>query len=520
MNITNKVRILIVSIFTVNMSTAHVIEGVSFLSPRSQSTNYARDIAGMTRYRTTEDNTTSQHYINITPYYSHSVKGKRMADALFGRDILTITGSEVENRQEEDLLADYFGLSPAFESSVKIKPHIQNALVIFNTHFTFDTYLAGLYFDMIAPVGLTQWHMELDELVIASGSDVPFPEKYMAQNAVQAPITHFKQALTGDVRFGQMQDPIAFGKIAPCPLSQKGASDIIMALGWHCIQNERGHFGINLRTAIPTGTRPTSEFFFEPLLGNGKHAELGVGFDGHLVLWEKDGTQEVSLYGGANITHLFNARQRRSFDLKDNRPLSRYMLLKEFDQDGNYINQLTPVINHTTLPCHVRMDIQADILFMLDYTGKNYSFNLGYSGFIRSKEKICLSGCGIPENRFGLKGIQNVTTDLGDPSTKTQSLATIFGNSLDQQSIVADPQSPVFIGTQNINVRSAASPRIILNKLFTHFGYTSLKHTHCQPFFGIGGEVEFEGINPRNRTQSVHDTLAIWGIWLKGGIAL
>lgn len=502
------------------ISKAHVVEGTSFFSPRSQSTNYARYIAGMNRYRTRTDDKPAQSYVDITPYYSHSVRAKRIADSLFGTNTLSISGSMVKDRDRESLLADYFGLSPSFESVVQFEPHIQNALMILDGHLSFDQWVNGLYFDFVAPFGWTQWYMGMDELIINPGAQTPFPARYMADEAIQAPITSFKQALTGNVHFGQMQNPIKYGKISPCPLSTSGASDILLALGWNCIQKDYGHFGINARAALPAGNRPKSIFFFEPILGNGKHSELGLGFDGHIVVWEKDGTQELSVYGGANLTHLFKTRQHRSFDLKCDRSLSRYMIFKKFNEDGDYSSNLTPIINHTTLPCTVRIDIQVDLVIMLEYVHNAYLVDIGYNGFIRSKEKICLDSRGIKPYTLGIKGIQDVTTDFGTPSNETQSTATIFGNEFDQQAEVADPHSPVFTETYDLNISSAAFPRFITNKLFTHFSYTWHTPTHYEPFIGIGAEIEFEGINPRNRTQPVHDTLGIWGLWLKGGVAL
>ncbi len=44
------------------------------------------------------------------------------------------------------------------------------------------------------------------------------------------------------------------------------------------------------------------------------------------------------------------------------------MLVKEFDEDGNYTGKLAPLINKTTLDCKVRINLQVEIVFMFDYT--------------------------------------------------------------------------------------------------------------------------------------------------------
>lgn len=516
-------------------SNAQFIDnGISFFSPRPQGTNIARDSAGIERYRIPRDTKTMHGFISLTPAYTQSLRPKRIAQALFGSETLTISGSEVTNRGQFDLLADYFGLSPNFISSVTFEPLIQNALAIFAGYWELDTWAPGLYFETSIPVGWTRWKMGIDETVIEEGN-TDFPPLYMAPQAVTPPISSFKQALTGTVTFGQMQDPLKFGKITCGGHTEHGVADVTLALGWNFIKNPWGHVGAKLRTVVPTGSHVRNEFFFEPVLGNGRHVELGVGLDGHALIWEKDGCQELILYGAVNFMHLFNAHQRRSFDLKQNEHMSRYTLAKQFDAAGNYINSLSPVINHTTLPCNVRINLQTDIVVMFDYRHNQLTFDFGYNGFIRSKERICLRNCGsncdigcgnngtgnsaIPANTYGLKGIQNTTTDTLNPSPITQSTATIFGNPFADQMAVADPNSPVFISTSDISLSSAASPRIVTQKLFTHVGYTWHYSSACQPFWGVGGEIEFEGINPRNTAQPVRNTLALWGVWFKGGVA-
>ena len=122
-------------------------------------------------------------------------------------------------------------------------------------------------------------------------------------------------------------------------------------------------------------------------------------------------------------------------------------------------------------------------------------------------------------NRYGIKGIQNVVDILGNPNNVTQSTATIHGNELttQEQAETADPRSPVFIRTDDLDPHSAAATSAFTHKLFTHIGYAWTKYCHVKPYLGLGGEVEFEGIAPERNRQANHNTVAQWGIWLKGG---
>ena len=514
-------KVVVASFVLISFSScnAHPLHGLTFFSPRSQSANAARDAVEIMRYRDVFEADKTYGYANITTAYNHSLRAKRIAQALFGTDTLHISGSNVANRCPHDLLADYFGLSPSFNSDVKFVPTIENALVSFDGYIGLDSWVRGLYLEIHVPAIWTKWHLKEHEIVNDPGTETVFPAGYMSEDAIPAPIEQFIDALTGKVTFGEMQDPLKFGKIIGAH-AKGGLADLQCACGYNFLLREHGHVGLNVCMAAPTGSRPKSEFAFEPIAGNGKHWEVGVGFNGRVLLWEKDGQQEFSFVGIVNLMHLFRARQHRSFDFKKNGFGSRFILLKQFDKNQQYTGSLTPAINQTTLPCSVRIDLRADIVTMFNYIYNKFSFDVGYNGFIRSKEKINLRGC-IPDKQYGFKGVQSVT---GQNSNTTESSATVFGVDLtgtmqemvDKQSAVADNPSPVFIATNDLDLNSASSPRLITHKLFANFGYSWPDKT-IPPFIGIGGELEFEGINPRNTAQPDGNTLAQWGIWLKIG---
>ena len=491
------------------------LNGITFFSPRSQSANAARDAAGTHHHCNKVENKQCYGHVAATPAYNHSLRPDRIAEVLFDTDVLDISGSQVNNRSQDEFLADYFGLSPQFESTVKMIPHIQNTMLVLSGHFGLDQWAPGLYMQVFAPAVWTRWDFEICERVAIDGSGTPFGAQYMDTGIVTPPIKQFKDALSGKVTFGQMQDPLKFGKVT-CAHTKHGFSDVHMALGYNFIRSDYGHVGLSARLVAPAGNRPTGEYLFEPIIGNGHHWEFGLGFDGQALVWEKDGYQELSVIVHANLMHLFKARQKRPFDLCANGLASRYMLAKEFNEAGNYTGKLTPIINHTTLNCKVSMDIQADMLFFFSYAHKGFVGDLGYNGFIRSKEKIELCET-IPTRKYAIKGIQNVSTIGSVLINTTQSNATIFGNYLTDQAAVADLNPPAFISTSDINRKSAASPRIVTHKLFANLQRTWNKK-YVSPFFGGGAEIEFEGLNDRNTAQPVRNTLSQWGIWFKSGI--
>lgn len=507
--------------------------GKTYLAPRSQSTNAALELAGFHRYINLYtppvcnpcDSFFTAGYgaFAITPVYTHSFRPRRLAEYFFGTDELVISGSQVPGRDNsKQILADYFGLSPFYQSTVRIVPEIRTLFVDFNLYWGWSDY----YIRIHAPYVNTKWDFQLYELPVSDPDISPlFPPLYMAHDAIVAPAHSFKQALAGNITYGDVKEGIQFGKVCG-PRSASALSDVQIALGWNFINRPIGHCGFNIRGSIPTGTRPHGEFLFEPTVGNGHHWELGLGFTGHLILWEKENEHVIGIFSDVNITHLFSARQRRSFDLLPpflNCPkienfrgvASRYMLMKEFDASGNYTGITIPVINRTTLECKVRNDVEFDIVLMASYMNNNIGVDFGYNAWIRTREKIELLQA-FPANTFGLKGIQNVATPTG-LSNATQNTATIFGNDYADQALVADPNPPVFISPDRIDIGSAATPFSFTHKFFGHVNYSWDCYPTIEPFLGIGGEVEFEGLHPHDEAEPNKIAISQWGVWLKGG---
>lgn len=499
------------------------LHGKTFLAPRSQSVNAARELVLWHRYI----NQFCQNFygaFSLTPEYGHSFRPERLAEYFWGVDNLIISGSQVANRDNQtQILADYFGLSPLFQSTVRMKPEIRTALVDFDLYLGWQDY----YFRIHAPYVWTRWHYELFESVapqiLPQGS---YPALYMAPTSIPAPANSFKQAIAGNLTWGDVKQSLLFGRIDGAQ-RKSGFAEAQLALGWNFINNSIAHAGLNIRGSIPAGTRSKAVYLFEPIIGNGHHPELGLGFTGHLILWEKDGEQTVGIYSDINLTHLFNSRQRRSFDLinpSDPNNIefkgfgTRYILAKQFDVFGNYTGVTVPTINVTTLECDVSMAIQIDAVIMASYEYKGYTVDLGYDVWFRSREMIS-NREKIPSfPHYALKGIQNVAINLTTPSNATQSTATIFGNNLADQALVADPNPPVFFNDNMIDESSAEATRGFTHKVFGDFGYSWQNCTcYVEPFLGIGGEVEFEGLNPRHEIKANKNSISQWGVWIKGG---
>jgi hypothetical protein len=449
--------------------------GNSIIIPRSQSVNAARELVGWQQFinRADEDCNTYGAFA-FTAEYQQSFRNNNLLQCLFDGDIITTTGANdficdkncnnnynnigalkiqgrcVNNRDPNAWLADYFGLDPIFNSTVFFMPKIQNGIFDFNFYVGLDKWMPGGYFRIHAPIVWTKWQLNAYEII--HNATIPFGASgfgagYMGPTEISILGTSFLNTMDGTFSFGDLHEPLAFGKFCNSPnaigCGNNGGtlvrlSDIEMALGYNFLLCEDYHFGLNLRGSAPAGNKPSGQCVFEPIVGNGKFWTLGVGLSAHAVLWRdcECPDRTLSFYIDANVNHLFNSCQRRSFDLIG-KPNSRYALIEEFAlptgttvtnnagtgfqanlfvnpiaataagstiPDAQYTGNLFYLINKSTLDAKVSFAGQADIALKLSYTTTNWDLDLGYEFWGRSKEKICLCKGAFPEATYALKG--------------------------------------------------------------------------------------------------------------------
>lgn len=336
---------------------------------RSQSVDSARELVGWTDKINLFGKGGYYGTFAITPEYTGSFNGKRIAKSLFGNAVsftdvdsgscatdcfdnnqtafFNVSGSKVANRGANDLLADYFGLPTDFASTVTLKPKIQNFILDFDAYWGLDEIACGLWFRIHAPLVYANWKLNLSEDVTAAGVN-SYVAGYFAPTTVTRAnmVTDFTSYLKGAtpnlgsvVSFQPLQNQIipAFTNTADCntdcgkvnsgSLHKTRLSDIQAVLGWNFWQDEDYHVGLGIRAAAPTGTRITSKYLFEPQIGNGHHWEVGGMFTSHYTFWRNaDDSRAWGLYVDLNLTHLFGTNQCRTFDLCGRGDNSKYML--------------------------------------------------------------------------------------------------------------------------------------------------------------------------------------------------
>ncbi len=127
-----------------------------------------------------------------------------------------------------------------------------------------------------------------------------------------------------------------------CSNSIWALDGVYLQLGYDIWRCDTWHAGVYAKAILPTGTSFCANYMkytFSPIVGNGKHYELGGGISAGAEVWCNDcdsSTLKINFDGYA--THMFSNTQFRTFDIATTAgtilPMSRYMLLKQFTQDS------------------------------------------------------------------------------------------------------------------------------------------------------------------------------------------
>lgn len=479
-----------------------------YISIRSQSVDSARDLVGIT------DKINMYDMENLYITTAFTIEGTRSFDSdalshcLFGltqpsltaSDELSVavTGSQVPDRGPTDWLADYFGLSTTYQSRLFFKPRVSNLIIDFAAYVGLDEWLCGLYFWIHAPLVITRWDLNFREEVNHDLALLGYPAGYFAPSAIPATnLVAQAQDFFSDLDVPTLAidlpfEPLEFARLEQARQHKTALAEIQMALGYNFVLTDCSYFGLNFRVYAPTGNRPKGIFAFEPIVGNGKHWEVGAGFMTGYMFWRsEDDESSLGFYAVGNFTHLCRTTQWRTFDLVG-KPVSRYMLAQRLGtlvsnlfaapNQGDVTNatepiaqlrtgnvpqfSYTPVANITTIPVYVSSPVQVDITALFDYSACGLSVDVGYNFWARACEKISIRHDTGPlrlesGNVWALKGDAQVfgfrATDAVSPGpdsialSATQSTATIHVGANDGDAQNPGVDNPEFAFFTNTN---------------------------------------------------------------------
>ena len=454
--------------------------------------------------------------------YMRSFRDDRIARALFGSDLncndcaptILVQGSSVANRDPKAWLADYLYLPCDFSGSFSVKPRIQNVVVDLDLFVGLDEWVNGMYFRVYGPINWTKWQVNFCEASDATAPTASCATGYFTPSGDEVYLTSIASYFQGDAPASV--DNVTFEGlkrakiVCNCDDTKTGFADLRMELGWNFLQDEDYHLGVNIQAAAPTGNKRNGTFVMQPVVGNGNHWELGGGLGAHWVFWRsEDEEKHFGFYFSADLTHLFNATENRTFDLVGPGDNSRYMLATKFQTQitggllaassltaasadltpvatqapsAQFASIYAPVANISTLDVKVKIGVQADLVAMFNFSARGFSWDLGYNFWGRTCEDISCptdcGDCGCPTicsepNTWGLKGDARMfgfdgVTDVATALSATQSKATIHsGTNVGATSTVDALGNPTCrnLGVDNATFAYNATNRLICTPL-------------------------------------------------------
>ena len=509
--------ILVLAALTCFAADAATEYGKSYFNLRPFGKNMAREMSGAYDVEHRLDVEELYGNLDVTFGYSSTWKPENMGKFLsFNSSSNSFTVGQSPGATATagtyDVAAINFLLGDTYNGTMKFEPKITNIFADFGAYVGLDEFLEGLYIKARFPIVRTKWDIGAkvsDETTTTT--DFAIGEINHASTVVANPGKTLVEGMDGQFILGDVATNQEFGRLKVDGDTKTALADIALSIGYDFIKKERGTLGLYVHGVAPTGTRPEAKYIFEPIVGNGKHWELGGGLTGKVNLWEKDDEeQSFVLAVDARGTHMFKTTQKRSFDLTGHGKGSRYLLLKHFSTASTnaYDGTMVRGIDKTTLDAKVGIDFQGEGAAMFTYKYKGFTFDLGYNIWGRTAEKFKSLEEDIPA-QYGCYEFEEASAGVlttGAVNTKLSTDVTIAGYYTTANTDSLTPAAAYYIATTGLDTAEAMAPSALTHKAFAHMGYRW--DNDWMPHVGVGGDVEFAQDN-----KAAHQ----WSVWGKLG---
>ena len=395
---------------------------------------------------------------------------------------LTIAGN-TSGITDKDIATEWLGISnwddmilkQNFSSKINLSPEQKEFGINLQAHKVLNFISNKLWLSLTLPFIQKETNLKLNEFNIQNAPtiqpiDVP---KFMSQNATD---------------FFDSVENLRYGKIKNGTQKLAGLADINLKLNYLFKNKKSWTLSFYPQITIPTGYKPKSEYIFEPIIGNGRHWELGAGLNFEIELLDKN-KHLLSFISKFDYNYSFESTEKRTFDLK-NKPWSRYLRLT--DQTTKLIN--TVAVNLFTQDFKIQPGSNLNLLLSLHYNNKDF-FNLefGYNLWWKAKEGIKLKN----------EWVENVgITQLDGNNNPT-------GNSISNATIATNPLGTADISFTTIKIddldlNSAIHDSALSNKIYLSSG---IEGTWKQNIYQANLGLAYEFANNK--------ALSSWSIWLQ-----
>lgn len=461
--------------------------------------------------------------------------------------------------------------------AIQLNPTIQHVGADILLYYKKSYFDPGWYFKIKAPLGAMIIHPNLKETQpIFPTNELSFHQT--TQNPNSSEITyqwdryptpkHRHHSLVHAFLGGSSDEKILDGNTIKEPRLRKGRigyykqevirlGDLSTSLGYNVIADEKGFLGFGFKVSCPTGNVPTADYMLEPIFGRAGLWAVGAEAISHWKIWQDEKNNHLDIAGQAEILHLMPGRKNnfRSFDLKQNGPGSKYLLIQEYIPIYNKTNSagdpplttsettipdyIQQAVNLTTLPIISHINVEGTCALMLKFYHDNWDFGLGGEIWGRSHEHLKIDtrsaiDLRLPNlNDFAVVGRQVPTYYIDGQTSPVQ---TFYCEPLARINKSQDPV--ILVGTvmtvsastevpkgikdgrlaQNripanlndaLDICGAEASSVVTGKLFGQFGY-SFKQRAYKPSLALMWGVEFNGTN---------NAIQLWSVALKGSLS-
>lgn len=255
--------------------------------------------------------------------YQRSFESARLAQGMFGSNVLNFAGSQVANPAPNSLLADNFGLSQAFQGSIALRPIIQSVNLFFDWYVGFDEWAPGLFLQFDMNFEYQQRQLQYDcKSTSVTTTGAQFPAGYMnVSTSPVAPVTAasataiLPTALGLQQTFGDKKNPTSYGRWDFSERNESGLAGLSVNFGYDFVRCDDYFLGAFFRVVAPTGSSVQPCYVFDPIVGNGKGWELGAGISSRWEIWNNNDCQKLTAMLDGYCTSILKHHSVRTFDL-------------------------------------------------------------------------------------------------------------------------------------------------------------------------------------------------------------
>lgn len=409
----------------------------------------------------------------------------------------------------------FFLLEENYEANITFKPVSKTFTTDLNLFVGLDEFMEGMYFNVELPIVHNKRRVKITETQVTAATNTTFLADYFVDSTTTSvPYTTFVGSMVGDLTAGAgvAANNMKYGKINGSQSKTK-VGNVRLNLGYDFVRKENMHLSVALQALVNGNGKSKAVYMFEPSVGTGGRHGIGGRIDGHVRAWEKDDS-EINLFLQADLVHLFDATELRSYDMTTKHGVwSRYILFKDFASIGGAptANSIIHGVNFSTLNAKIGIDLMYDVNLMMAYTNGSMGINVGYGLHGHSKEEHKKWVDSFTTKFLGAWAPDDA--DLDTTGNAHLALATNIkinggnGTSLTSATAATSTASNIVV-LADLDKNSGLQPSAMVHNVYGDVNYKWEDH-EWEPCVGVGGGA---AISSNNKG------LSQWGVFFHGGI--